>query len=331
MGIGISQFGVFLSLREKISDKKILMIGVQFPPKHKDLIAFHKKFPELLSNSDLNTLSQTTLKNFQTVLFKNILGAKDLRSIDISGDEGASYIWNLNEDISTGNIPKELAGLVSSFDFIYDGGTMEHISDVGAYLKNIFYLLKPNGIYCPTVPCSGYLEHGFFQFSPTFFADMCHANFPNITLQHLSVDNGAPNMKGLVFNSFYKDIDFSFPPQGVIKESHIFFYKYFQSTTIATGTLINVLNASAMPLSVMAIIKKNNNFSLNMNMVQSIYRGTSLNSIIGNSDKSTTSQSKNKSTLKSFIIKFPLCSMFKYKLIIFILGILGKMAPEKSR
>jgi SAM-dependent methyltransferase len=331
MGIAISQFGVFLSLREKIRDKKILSIGVQFPPKHKELVSFQKNFPELLSSSDLNLLSQTTFKNFQTVLFKSILGAKDLSSIDISADEGANYIWNMNEDISAESTSNELAGLGSSFDFIYDSGTMEHVSDVKAYLKNIFYLLKPNGIYCPAVPCSGYLEHGFFQFSPTFYADMCHANSPNIELLYLSVDNGTSNMKGLAFNSFYKDIDFSFPPQGVIKESHIFFYKYFQSTTIATGTLINVLNESAMPLGVMALIKKNNNFSLNMNMIQSIYRGVSLNAVIGNGDKLTNSKLKNKLTLKSFIIKLPLSSVFKYKLIIFILGILGKMAPEKSR
>ena len=95
MGIGISQFGIFLSLREKISDKKILSIGIQFPPQHKDLVAFRKNFPDLLSSFELNLLSQTTLKNFQNVLFKNILGAKDINSIDISADEGANYIWNM--------------------------------------------------------------------------------------------------------------------------------------------------------------------------------------------------------------------------------------------
>jgi hypothetical protein len=237
----------------------------------------------------------------------------------------------MNEDISAENISKNLASLGSSFDFIYDGGTMEHVSDIKVYLKNIFYLLKPNGIYCPTVPCSGHLEHGFLQLSPTFYADICHANSPNITLQHLSLDSGKSNMKGLALNSFYKDIDFSFPPQGVTKESHIFYYKYFQGTTIATGTLINILNESAMPLSVMAIIKKNNNFFLNMNMIQSIYRGATLNSIIGEGDKLTSHKLKNKLTLKSFIIKFQLLSILKYKLIMCILGILGNKAPEKPR
>jgi len=208
---------------------------------------------------------------------------------------------------------------------------MEHVSDIGVYLKNIFYLLKPNGFYCTGVPCSGNLEHGFFQLSPTFYADLCHTNSPNITLQHLSIDNGKLNMKGLVLNSFYKDIDFSFPSQGTIKESHILFYRYFQSTTIATGTLINILNESAMPLSVMAVIKKNNNFSLNMNMMQSLYRGANLNTIIRSPDRLVNSPLKKKLTLKSFILKFPLGSIIKYKLIIFILGILGKKVPKKSR
>ena len=138
-------------------------------------------------------------------------------------------------------------------------------------------------------------------------------------------------MKGLALNSFYKDVDFSFPPQGVTMKSHIFYYKYFQSTTIATGTLINILNESAIPLSVMAIIKKNNNFALNMNMVQSVYRGASLKSVIGEGNKLTNNKLENKLTLKSFVIKFPLWSKLKYKLIIFILGILGKKVPKKSR
>ena len=74
-----------------------------------------------------------------------------------------------------------------------------------------------------------------------------------------------------------------------------------------------------------------NNFSLNMNMIQSLYRGANLNTIIGSGDKLVDSPLKNKFSLKSFILKFPLGSIIKYKLIIFILGILGKKAPKKSR
>ena len=68
-----------------------------------------------------------------------------------------------------------------------------------------------------------------------------------------------------------------------------------------------------------------------MNMIQSIYRGASLNAVIGNGDKLTNSKLNNKLTLKSFIIKFPLLSILKYKLIMCILGILGNKAPEKPR
>jgi hypothetical protein len=150
-------------------------------------------------------------------------------------------------------------------------------------------------------------------------------------LQHLSVDDETLNMKGLIFNSFYKDIDFSFPSKEVTKESHNFYYKYYQKTTIATGTLMKLLGNSGIPLTVMAIIIKNNNFSLNMNIVQSIYRDVSLNSIIDTAHILTNSKLKNKSTLKSFIINFPISSKFKYKLIVFILGILGKAVPEKPR
>ena len=68
-----------------------------------------------------------------------------------------------------------------------------------------------------------------------------------------------------------------------------------------------------------------------MNMMQSLYREANLNTIIRSPDRLVNSPLKKKLTLKSFILKFPLGSIIKYKLIIFILGILGKKVPKKSR
>ncbi|SVD43424.1 uncharacterized protein METZ01_LOCUS396278, partial [marine metagenome] len=267
MGMSVSQLGVILSLKEHINDKNVLSLGVQFPPSKNEIITFQKNFPELLSNSELDILSQASLKDFQKVLFKNILGAKDIHSIDISSEEGADYIWNMNEDLSINNEDRSLVKLSSSFDFVFEGGTMEHVSNTGSYLKNVFFLLKTKGIYCLNIPSSGSLEHGFFQFSPTFFADLTSTNSPNITLDYLCIDDGQLKLRGLAFNSFYKRINFDFPPKLAISKSHRFYKKSYQSTSLATGTLICLLNNSSVPLDIMAVIQKNQDFSLNMNLI----------------------------------------------------------------
>ena len=80
MGIPVTQLGVILSLKEQINDKNVLSLGVQFPPLKNEMVTFQKRIPELLSNSELELLLQASLKDFQRVLFKNILRAKDIAS-----------------------------------------------------------------------------------------------------------------------------------------------------------------------------------------------------------------------------------------------------------
>ena len=269
---------------------------------------------------------QASSEDFQKVLFKNILGAKDIHSIDISPAEGADYIWNMNEDISIDNEDISLVKLSSSFDFIFEGGTIEHVSNTGSYLKNVFFLLKSKGLYFVNIPSNGYFEHGFFQFSPTFFADLTSANFPNITLNYLCVDDGHLKYQGLAFDSWYKKINFDFPPKLAMSKSHRFYKKSFQSTTLATGTLMYLLSFS-FEFNVMAVIQKNQDFSLNMNLLQSVYQDSSERTM----DKSEYLKTKKWAvSLKSFIRNFPVSSLIKYRLIIFILRILGDRAPKKS-
>ncbi len=76
MGITYSQLGVILSLKDKIQDTRVLSLGVQFPPPRKQIVKFKNNFPDLISDSDLIKLSKTTSKNFQIVLFQDILGPK---------------------------------------------------------------------------------------------------------------------------------------------------------------------------------------------------------------------------------------------------------------
>ena len=325
MGVSINQLGVIISLKEHIINKNVLSLGVQFPPLKNQITIFQKKFPELLSYSELDLLLQASFEDFQKVLFKNILGAKDIHSIDVSPAEGADYIWNMNEDMSIYNEDRSLVKLNSSFDFIFEGGTMEHVSNISSYLKNIFFLLKSKGLYCVNIPSNGYFEHGFFQFSPTFFADLTIGNFPNITLDYLCVEKGDQKIPGLAFDTWYKKTNFDFPPKLASRKSHRFYKNSFQSTTLATGTLIYLLGFS-FELNVMAVIQKKQNFSLNMNLIQSVYADSSDRTM----NKSDFSYKKKwPAYLKLFIRIFPLSSLIKYRLIIFILRVLGHRVPKK--
>lgn len=57
------------------------------------------------------------------------------------------------------------------FNFIVDSGTLEHIFDARAVMENIARMTKIGGYVLQIIPAQNFLNHGFYQFSPTFFYD----------------------------------------------------------------------------------------------------------------------------------------------------------------
>ena len=98
----------------------------------------------------------------------NSLGFFQVESIDVDDYENATHIIDLNQEI-----PDELCGL---FDAIYDGGTLEHVFNTQQCLKNIYKLLKPEGLIMHLLPTNNFVDHGFYMFSPTFFYDYYTTN-----------------------------------------------------------------------------------------------------------------------------------------------------------
>lgn len=92
------------------------------------------------------------------------MGYQSLESADVSEYEGCTHILDLN----TQSLPEILA---ERYDVVYNGGTLEHVFDVRAALKNIFQMLRPGGVVIHFLPVNGWVDHGFYQFSPTFFVD----------------------------------------------------------------------------------------------------------------------------------------------------------------
>lgn len=77
-----------------------------------------------------------------------------------------------------------LADVVGVHDFIYDGGTIEHIFHVPNVMENIADTLKVGGTILHHSPTNNYVDHGFYQFSPTFFLDYYAANgFTDIAIR----------------------------------------------------------------------------------------------------------------------------------------------------
>ena len=64
----------------------------------------------------------------------------------------------------------------NSFDLIFDGGTLEHVFDVRTALRTICSMAKVGGRVVHVSPLSNCVDHGFYCFSPTLFADFYSAN-----------------------------------------------------------------------------------------------------------------------------------------------------------
>ena len=89
----------------------------------------------------MDSSTKQTLNDGQTrisdVDFFRLLGADDVKALDVSDYEGAEIVHSLNEPI-----PDELEG---ACDFLLDGSTLDNIFNPPAALHNIARLLKPGG------------------------------------------------------------------------------------------------------------------------------------------------------------------------------------------
>lgn len=126
----------------------------------------------------LKEVSDITLSHMQVFSKKNYiddkcffsaLGFSKVLSMDFSDYESANILFDLNAS----ETPAEL---MNSFDVIVDGGTTEHVFHLPNAMKNITNMVKVGGRIIHMVPSNNYVDHGFFQFSPTFFLDYYSVN-----------------------------------------------------------------------------------------------------------------------------------------------------------
>ncbi len=101
--------------------------------------------------------------------FLKALGFQSATRVDYSDYEGAEEILDLNS-------AKTPAGLEQRFDVILDSGTIEHVFHLPNALSHLTRMLKPGGRIIHLSPSANCMDHGFYGFSPTFFADYYEEN-----------------------------------------------------------------------------------------------------------------------------------------------------------
>jgi len=154
MGIDTTSLeAILISLKYVKSKKNMLTLGRQGIHRHQFILnsLFELyNLPQLKNKYNENDYCE---KMFYDVGFEHI------DSIDCSNYENATIIHDMNRPISS-NL---------TYDYIYDGGTTEHIFNAPQVCENIINLLSIGGIYCSVVPNNNQSGHGIYQFSPEFF------------------------------------------------------------------------------------------------------------------------------------------------------------------
>lgn len=187
MGYSYSSISKILDQKSLFEGKKIVTLGTLYP--------FLKDSESaLLMERGVNC--RVPKESFSKHLFVELLGAKVCHSLDVSDYQQSEIICNLNLPL-----PSELIG---QYDVIIDAGTLEHLSNQSIAIENLFKLLRNEGIYYFTVPCNNWVNHGFYQFSPTFFIDLCLGN-PSLVLSGLSILTSNKSYKYDEINPLFKN------------------------------------------------------------------------------------------------------------------------------
>lgn len=93
--------------------------------------------------------------------FQQVLGAQAVESLDYSAYEQANIVHDLNLPL-----PREHE---EQYDAVVDGGTLEHVFDYPAAIRNAMLLPKVGGSLYLCTPANNSFGHGLYQFSPDLF------------------------------------------------------------------------------------------------------------------------------------------------------------------
>jgi hypothetical protein len=153
MGLCNTGLSIFLKNISSLNIESSCSIGRQ------ELRSSQKELSTLLNANSIHLQSDYNFKYLDQLLRE--LNCKKFDSIDYSDFEGATLIHDFNLPLST--------KLYYDYDFVFDGGSLEHIFNISEAIKNSMLLVKPGGHYIGIHPCNNQSGHGFYQISPEFY------------------------------------------------------------------------------------------------------------------------------------------------------------------
>ncbi|MFD2235140.1 hypothetical protein [Phaeospirillum tilakii] len=169
MGISINLIPLLLdSLQAHHLGGAVLMLGrqvVEIDPDGLAVLLHRERFPPTLGPDQWDQEADRVTPES----FFRALGFASVASLDFDGKEGAEIVFDLNRR----DTPPDLVGCC---DILFDGGTLEHVFHLPNALLHCGNLLRNGGHFVHVGPMNGYVDHGFFQFSPTFWFDWADAN-----------------------------------------------------------------------------------------------------------------------------------------------------------
>lgn len=125
-------------------------------------------FTQILKNYSAGNSDRTYNNNDYCEQFFIDLGFQSVDTMDNSSYEGASIIHNLNHPLPADH---------KLYDYIFDGGTTEHIFNMPQVYENIVDLLDIGGVLCTVVPNNNFSGHGMYQYSPEFFLSVLNKKY----------------------------------------------------------------------------------------------------------------------------------------------------------
>ena len=143
----------------------------------------------LNNNKTINNIQKKNLDNlsnaqsFTTEDYFKSVGFKEYKSIDINGAYN-SLQFDLNKNIL------ETYSYNEKYDLVINNGTGEHVFNQYALFLNFHNLTKLNGIMLNILPFIDWINHGFYNFNPIFFADLAASNNYEIIKISLANRNG---------------------------------------------------------------------------------------------------------------------------------------------
>ena len=97
------------------------------------------------------------------------LGFQRYLAIDVNEELGAK-IYDLNQSLVNDQ------GFDETFELVVNAGTSEHVFDQRAVFENAHDVCVLGGLILHIVPMTPHLNHGFYNYNPTLFADIAVSN-----------------------------------------------------------------------------------------------------------------------------------------------------------